>query len=160
MITQELINSLFEYDNGVLYWKVNRTGTAKKGTQAGWLHSNGYFRCKVKGKPYLVHRLIYLAHHGYLPEILDHINGNPLDNRIENLREASKYENQYNSKIRNDNSSGVKGIGWNKTKKKWIVRIKINGVRKHLGAFDDLELAELVILEARDKYHKEFARNE
>jgi hypothetical protein len=150
---------LFTYKDGELYWQ-NCPKTNLNGTKAGYLNNTGYLRVKINQKGYLIHRLIYVSHHGYLPKMIDHINGNPLDNRIENLREATSYENQYNAKARKDNYSGIKGIGWNKTKKKWIVRIRINGVRKHLGAFEDLELAELVILEARDKYHKEFARNE
>lgn len=159
MITQELVRHLFDYEDGQLYWK-NCSKKTLNGTKAGYLNNTGYLRVKIGTTGYLVHRLIYLRHHGCLPKILDHINGNPLDNRIENLREASKYENQYNAKVRTDNSSGIKGIGWHKTKQKWMVRIRINGVRKNLGCFTDLELAELVILEARDKYHKEFARNE
>lgn len=159
MITQELVRYLFTYKDGELYWQ-NCPKTHQNGTKAGYLNNTGYLRVKINQKGYLIHRLIYLAHHGHLPQMIDHINGNPLDNRIENLREATSCENQYNAKVRKDNYSGIKGIGWNKNKKKWIVRIRINGVRKTLGAFEDLELAELVILEARNKYHKEFARNE
>lgn len=159
MITQELVKDLFEYRDGKLYWKKCHRKDFN-GTEAGCLNNTGYLRVKITKAGYLVHRLIYLMHHGRLPVMIDHINGNPLDNRIDNLREASSPQNQYNAKVRKDNLSGIKGVGWNKNKKKWIVRIRINGKRKHLGCFDDLELAELVIIEARNKYHKEFARNE
>jgi hypothetical protein len=159
MITQELVQSLFTYSDGCLYWKVNK-GPARKGNKVGYLNNTGYLRCKINGKGYLIHRAIYLLHYGVLPEILDHINGNVLDNRIENLREATNQQNQFNAKLRSDNTSGVKGVSWNKSKKKWWVRVRIGNTRTHIGYFDDLELADLVAIEARNKYYKEFAKHE
>lgn len=161
MITHDLVKELFIYDDGNLYWKINRTGTAKQGTKAGSINpTTGYMRVKVNGKQRLVHRIIYLFHHGVLPAILDHINGNILDNRIENLREATPAQNQYNAKLRKDNTSGIKGVTFRKSQKTWQVRVKINGVRKYIGDYKSLELAEIAATEARNKYHKEFAKHE
>lgn len=159
MITQKLVKELFRYDDGNLYWKVCRQNI-RIGDCVGCLNNTGYMRTKINGKNYLVHRIIYLWHHGVLPNILDHINGNPIDNRIENLREATNRQNQYNSKLRRDNTSGIKGVNWKKSSQKWQVRVRIGTTRKTIGAFKDLELAELVSIEAQHKYYKEFARNE
>ena len=80
------------------------------------------------------------------------------DNSIENLRPANS-KNQQNAKIRKDNKSGIKGVYWFAELKKWKVDIGVNGKRKYIGVFNDLELAELVAQEARDKYHGKFARH-
>ncbi len=98
-------------------------------------------------------------HYGYLPNYIDHINNISTDNRIENLREANKSENNYNSKLRITNVSGAKNVCWNKKQKKWIVSLGVNNQIKYFGSFNDFELADLVAIEARSKYHKQFANN-
>ena len=92
----ELVRSLFDYHDGSLVWKVNK-GTAVEGGKA---HSNGngYLAIKLFGRPYLEHRLIWLWHGFDLTGEIDHIDGNPLNNKIENLRLASHYENMRNAK--------------------------------------------------------------
>lgn len=157
-ITQDYVKQLLEYRDGELYWKVSR-GKAKVGAKAGYLNQIGYFQTQVNGKLYLNHRLIFLMHHGYLPQYLDHIDGNTLNNKIENLRAATLTQNQYNRKLNKNNSSGVKGVWWRKDIKKWRVSFKINGKEKSFGVFDNLELAELVAQEARTKYHGAFVNH-
>ena len=162
-LTQDKVKQLFEYRDGALFWKhrtISRGRKLKKGGQkVTTVAPDGYLRVGFNGRQYLVHRVIFLYHHGFLPECLDHINGIRSDNRIENLRPATSYENICNSKFRSDNTSGVKGVHWNCVKKKWQVRLHVEKKVKSLGYYDDLELAELVIMEARDKYHKEFANH-
>jgi hypothetical protein len=90
-----------------------------------------------------IHRLVALAFI-QKPEnkpFVDHINNNTLDNRIENLRWATVQENTFNSKICKNNTSGVKGVSYNKRDKKWVASIKINGKKSHLGSFDNKEEA-------------------
>ena len=152
-ITQELLQSMFEYKDGMLYKK--ETGD-KISTH---LSGRGYLQTSLYKKSVFVHRLIFIYVYGYSPISVDHINGNKLDNRSENLREASVTENNRNVGLRKDNSSGVKGVYWKTANKKWRAQIRIDGKRKHLGYFDDLELAELVAIEARNKYHGEFANH-
>ena len=96
---------------------------------------------------------------GYLPKFIDHIDCNPSNNKIENLREATFSQNQHNTKKRITNTSGVKNVHWYKPLKKWMVYIMINKKRKHLGYFNNIELAELVAQEARNKYHGKYARH-
>jgi hypothetical protein len=159
-LTQDLLKELFEYRDGVLYWKVSKATNIKVGDAAGYLNSNGYFYTKVNKKKYLNHRLIFLMHHGYLPQFLDHIDGNRVNNKIENLRPATPFENNRNARTRKDNTSGIKGVYWNKRAKKWMAKIKINKERKHIGCFKTLEEAAEAIKKAREELHGEFARHE
>lgn len=161
MTDQELIRNLrdlTEYADGCLVWKESYRRRVK-GSQIGTLHSQGYREASLNSRRYLVHTLVFAYHHGYLPKMVDHIDGNKLNNRIENLRECTHRENGYNSKRRTDNTSGHKNVSWSKTAKKWGVRMKINKVYTNLGFYDDFDLACLVADEARSKYHKEFANN-
>jgi hypothetical protein len=156
-MNQTKLNSLFEYRNGELYWKI-RQGRSWPGRLAGTNHK-GYRRISIDHKLYLVHRLIFLYHHGWTPAEIDHIDGNSSNSRIENLRAATPIQNNANRGLRINNTSGVKGVCWRKDTKQWFVQVSVNGkyvVRKYIK---DLELAELVAIEARNKYHGEFARH-
>ena len=157
MVTQEQVRELFYYRDGELYWKVHKPHT-KKDKPAGYL-SKKYKIVSINYKNYLNHRIIFLWHHGYIPKEIDHIDRNSLNNKIENLREATQSENNCNQKLRVTNKSGLKNIHWASDKKKWIAKITINKKTKFLGAYNDLELAEFVAEEARHKYHKEFANH-
>jgi hypothetical protein len=89
--------------------------------------------------------------------MVDHRKGNKLENRKEFLRPATQAENNENAKMRDDNTSGHKGVTWHKQLKKWHARIRHEGKRIHLGLFTDLEEAAKAYREAALKYHKEFA---
>jgi len=98
-MNKEFLHDLFDYCDGNLYWKQSVNTKIKIGQKAGYLKNDGYIQIRVNKKPYLAHRLIYLYHHGALPDYpleLDHINRNRADNRLENLRIATKSENQLN----------------------------------------------------------------
>lgn len=152
--TQQELLSLFDYRDGVLYWK--RAGKGRNTTnRAGYLDSfSGYAYVRINKKLYRSHRLIWCMFHGYEPSEIDHINRNRADNRIDNLREVSRTQNNYNHPIRTDNTSGVKGVSWNKIKNRWRVYINVEKQRLELGHFKDFDLACLVAEEARDKYHR------
>jgi hypothetical protein len=157
MITQEFLKTHFDYKDGYLYWKNNRKSNKVKDKKAGCLNINGYYNLTINYKSYKMHRLIFMWHFGFLPNEIDHIDGNPLNNQIENLRAASRSQNQQNKKIQKNNTSGFKGVY--KHKDKWRVRLMINKKSKSFGLYDDIELAQLVAIEARNKYHGEFARH-
>jgi len=110
----------------------------------------------MQGKQWLSHRLIYIMHKGAAPKYIDHINGDSQDNRIENLRSCTIQNNACNQKIHPKNNTGVKGV--TRLGNKFRAKIWVNYKQIHLGVFEDLELAELVAIEARNKYHGAFAR--
>ena len=156
------LHELFKYKDGNLYWKQDRGSKKCKGQKVGCVMPNGYdqFRVRELGGAMKVHRAVYLMHHGKLPKFIDHINGNRSDNRIENLREATKVENGYNRKMPSHNTTGVKNVFWMSDRNKWGVRIRVNKKPIWLGLHDDLEFAELVAIEARNKYHGEYAKHD
>jgi hypothetical protein len=159
MNTQKQLHDMFDYRSGHLYWKRSPNSRIAIGSIAGSV-SNGYATIQINGKKYLAHRLIFMYHHGYCPEIIDHINNNKADNRISNLRGVDPFQNAQNAKLRKDNTSKAKGVCWHISIGKWCVSVRINNKQKHIGAFDDWELAALVAQEARDKYYGSFARDE
>ncbi len=159
-LTVDLLNHLFEYDKetGNLIWKIQKRGT-RKGSIAGTIKSHGYLCVGINYNSYRAHRLIFLMHKGYLPKTIDHINGDKLDNRIENLRAATVGQNQHNRKTNANNTSGYKGVSWHKAKKKWVSRIKLEGKSIHLGYFDNVEEAAEVVRKAREELHGDFAHH-
>ena len=127
--------------------------------KVGCANSNGYINIGYKRKYIAAHRIVFLLHNGYLPEVIDHIDGNPSNNQITNLRAATKSTNAFNRNARVDNKTGIKNVCWSKAHKKWVVNININKRKTQIGYFKDLELAELVAIEARNKYHGKFAKH-
>jgi hypothetical protein len=87
---------------------------------------------------------------------IDHINGNGLDNRKENLRICTHQQNQYNKKLSKNNSSGIKGVHWDKSRNKWRAKIKINNKEKYLGRFKDRIEAKEVYTKFAKQYFGEF----
>ena len=124
MITQKELKELLHYDpgTGVFVWKNIITANQKKnGDVAGGYDDKGYIKIRINYKHYLAHRLAWLYVYGEWPsKHLDHINRNPSDNRISNLREATHLENNKNASKRKDNTSGYKGVNWHARNKKWI----------------------------------------
>jgi len=159
-IEQRQVKDVFEYRDGELYWKVNNSNRIKVGDKAGSINSTGYLITSIDSKHYLNHRIIFLWHYGYLPQYIDHKDCNPLNNRIENLREATYLQNNCNAKPRADNTSGVKGVSWNKGSKKWQVRVSVNGKQKYFGRYYDINVAKFIAETMRNKYHGEFARHD
>ena len=155
MITQTRLKEIFDYVNGELIWKINPGKNQYIGRVAGVV-GQGYKHICVDRKKYLAHRLIFLYHHGCIPEIVDHINRNTLDNRIENLREASKSQNARNSKVYKNNVSGITGVRWDNQKQKWQSSIRVNSIQTHLGFFEEINDAIESRKKAEEKYFGEF----
>jgi hypothetical protein len=157
-LTQAQVHELFSYADGKLYW---RKKTAKKtvvGEEVGTFRkTDGYRQVMVARCIYRVHRLIFLYHHGWTPEIIDHADRNPSNNRVENLRGATRVENAYNCNLRPDNTSGVKGVTWCKNKRKWVARVYVDRCCVNLGRFASMSDAVAVVQAARIKHHGAFA---
>ena len=150
--------SLFNYKDGNLYWKISKSNHVKVNQLAGTTTKDERSRVCIDYKIYLLHRIIFAMHHGFMPKFIDHIDGNPKNNKIENLREATFNQNVQNSKLKINNKSGIKGISWNKNRKKWDATIQKDNKKYFLGRFDDIEIAKSVINEKRKILHGNFAR--
>ena len=160
MLSQSLVKKLFEYADGKLYWHERASGTAPKGAEAGCVQGNGYRGITIRGRMYPAHRLIYLYHHGRLPAMIDHIDGDILNNRVENLRAATVRQNGANRKRGTNNSSGVKNVSWCKTARKWTVMVQKNKMQHYFGRYESLAEAADVARQARLKLLGEFTRHE
>lgn len=159
-ITQEMVKEYFSYnhDTGSLTWLKDSGSNWCKGKVAG-TKAGDYLRVSFKGKRFYVHRLVYLFHHGYLPDTVDHINGNGSDNRIENLRGCTQAENNLNSKIPKSNTSGVKGVSWNKQHNRYKGIVQYKGKQYFIGYFDNLEEASKNVASKRQELHGLFHRH-
>ena len=161
MLTKELLHELFEYRDGKLFWKKMRGCRSDLvNKEAGSINENNYRRIKIKDKLYMAHRVVFMFHHGYMPEEVDHIDCNRQNNSIENLRAVTKSQNCWNRKIPTSNTTGIKGVCWHKAAKQWYVQLQVAKKMKYFGIYKDLELAELVAKEARNLYHGAYARNQ
>ena len=158
VLNMDRINYLFEYRDGDLCRKV-KSKSANIGDKAGYKEPKGYLITKIDNVGHFNHRIIFFMHHGYLPEFIDHIDGNTANNRIENLRPATNTQNQWNSGLNATNTSGVKGVYWVKRDKKWRAMCRVNGTKHHIGVFCDLSDAKNAIENFRKTNHKEFANH-
>jgi len=155
MITQDRLKKLFDYDPEG--WLIRRsTGLRVKCSPT---KGQRYLRVFVDGKPRSLHRMIYIWHFNEPENNIDHIDGDRSNNRIENLRQVTQQENCLNRKHCSTSKSPYKNVYWHQAMNKWTVVMKVNGDRKQFGYYDDLELADLVAMEARDKFHGQFARH-
>ncbi|UJH95802.1 HNH endonuclease [Pantoea phage Nifs112] len=136
----------------------------KDGNPIGWQGDRGHWKVDINGVERKAHVVIWELHYGPVPigYVVDHVDNDASNNDILNLRLATKSQNAMNSKTYTTNNSGCKGVSWHmnraKTKGKWRVQLMIMYRTYSFGTYDDHELACLVAEEARDKYHKEFAR--
>ena len=158
-LSLELLNELFYYQDGFLFRKKSTQKNVFVGSKVGTVNTLGYSVVSIKNKTYLIHRLIYWMLHGYCPKYVDHIDGNKLNNKIENLRSATNQQNIFNQKIKKGSRSGYKNVIWDKRIKKWCVRFTINYKTKYIGLYTNLEKAIEVAKETRAKLHGDFARD-
>jgi len=150
MITQEYAKQLFDCVDGHLVWKVSKAKRIKIGSQAGTISKDGYVRIFVDGKSYLAHKIAYLIEHGYMPSEIDHIDRSKTNNNVGNLRQCTRSENAINRSLFNNNKTGIKNVHKHSFGK-YEVSFKRNKKSIYCGLFDDLELAELVAIEAKHK---------
>ena len=155
-VTHKEIRDLFEYDadNGVFIRFVGIPG-ASAGIVKGCIRPDGYDQISVNRKRELTHRLVWLWVHGYLPEQIDHIDGNRLNNRVSNLREATTSQNHGNIGISSTNTSGYKGVRLRG--KRWSAAIKKNGKFRYIGTFDTPEEAYSAYCTVAKEVFGEFA---
>lgn len=161
----ERLHDLFRLDaeTGRLYWKVDRlTGRGKgrlsvrAGEEAGYVTDTGYRKTCVDYIDLPVHRIVFAMANGHWPKAeVDHINGDRLDNRPCNLRNASHQQQMHN--IKRNPASGLKGA-YPSRRGKWVSKIMVGRKNQHLGTFPDAESAHRAYCEAAKRLHGEFAR--
>ena len=160
-LTKRRLLEVMRYDTftGNFHW-LKSFGNRKAGDVAGRLSENGYLLVSVDCRIYRVHRLVWLYQYGKFPEqYVDHIDGDKLNNRLCNLREATLAENQKNQGIPKHNTSGFKGVYWNSKDKKWIAKSQLRGKMHYLGGYATPEEASEVYQEFCRNRHGEFYRD-
>jgi hypothetical protein len=158
MTQQDFINR-FEYIDGKLFYKKSE-GCMKQGAEVGTVCKGGYLKTLINRKPFRLHRIIFMMHHGYLPEFIDHIDGNPANNRIENLRPATASQNNLNRGKHKRNTSGYKGVTWVATAGRYSARIAIGQKRLFLGYFDDPKEAHQAYCESAKQHQPQYVRTQ
>jgi hypothetical protein len=129
------------------------------GTIAGSILRDGYLKIKINGKPYSAHRLVWLWMTGEWPiNQIDHIDCIRSNNRWTNLRAATHAQNMANRLIQRNNTSGYKGVWFDKRDRKWRVQIGAEGRRRYLGSYAARNDAAAIYSAAADKTFGEFAR--
>jgi hypothetical protein len=166
-VTPEIVRELVDYDpdTGALTWRYReRKWFKNQNSFTGWnnryvgkpalvaVQSDGYLCGTIFKQSLLAHRVAYAHYFGKWPErFIDHINGIRTDNRISNIRAATRTENNQNKAIARNNSSGCSGVYWNKKIEKWVSAIRVNKKHHHLGCFADKSEA----ISARKKAERE-----
>ena len=152
ILTQERLKQLLTYDPETgLFKRFKRLGP--KTEIAGHVDTSGHRQIMLDTKLYMAHRLAWLYVYGYFPlNQIDHINRNPDDNRLVNLREATHSQNQQNTKVKSNNKSGFKGISFIAKENKWRVRITKEGKTICLGRHKNLDLAIKIRQNAENKF--------
>lgn len=158
-LTQQRLRELLHYDGdtGLItrltdYGRWNRQ---KAGNVVGSMRRDGYMQVNIDGSMYLSHRVAWAYVHGKWPvNDIDHIDGNRTNNRISNLREATRGENLQNKRRAQSNSaSGMLGVSWDKARSKWTAEIKVGKTKFRLGRFDLVAEAQSAYLEAKRRHH-------
>lgn len=154
-INAEKIRMLLRYDpqTGIFTWRVRA-----KGKRAG--SANDRYRwIKVAGRRYLEHRLAWFYVTGEWPaNTIDHVDGNPLNNRFANLREATQQQQNFNSRGR-WLSLWPKGVTFDRRRGRFRAQLTLNGKNFHLGMFDTPEEANAAYLAKAQELHGKFFRD-
>lgn len=149
MLTQDEVKALFDYHpDGWLIWRTGRTDryeTHRGPGELAGIVGGVYLHVSIRSAKYTIHRLVWMWHHGVWPKRIDHINGDKLDNRIENLRECTPSQNAGNASY-----SSMRGI--ERHGRKWRVRISTERGKIELGSYEDLGDAMI----ARDAGHLDY----
>jgi hypothetical protein len=161
MLTHERLLEALDYDSetGVFTWLVRPSNRVAVGNEAGVVAQIGYRYISIDGHKCLAHRLAWFYVHGRWPtKYMDHINCNRLDNRLVNLREADYIQNGANRRAHKNNTSGIKGVSWDASKKRWVAQLSVNRQYHFLGRYKSKEEAASAYAHAIKKHHGEFAR--
>lgn len=157
-LTFERLREVLDYDplTGVFSWRVRLSDKTRLGAIAGTTKDKGYVQVRIDGVKYLAHRLAWLYVTGKWPEdVIDHVDRNPSNNRLVNLRPATRRENHQNLNMRKANTSGFTGVSrCDRNPAKWRAVITDYGKQHYLGRFDTPEEAHAAYLAAKARLHR------
>lgn len=159
MVTQDELKDLMHYDpeTGVFTWKTASSARVTAGQIAGSKNEQGYICIRIRRRAYKAHRLAVLYMTGAFPVAqTDHVNGTKCDNRWVNLRPATDAQNKMNVGLKSTNTSGFKGVSWDKANKNWRPQCRTGGLRHNLGRFSTAEAAAVSLAEFWRIHHGEF----
>lgn len=153
------VHELLNYDknSGIFTWKKSLRGPVKAGDQAGYKRSDGYIKIKIDGSGVWAHRLAWFYVHGSWPtNFIDHINGDPSDNRMCNIRDVAPIVNSQNERAgrRRKNGGTLIGAHWSSIWRRWKSSICTNGEVKHIGWFDTEEQAHAAYISSKRLLHE------
>ena len=157
------VRDVLDYDpaTGIFRWKKRLTNRVRVGEEAGSLMAIGYVNITIDGCHCYGHRLAWIYVHGVWPtDEIDHINTIRTDNAIANLREATRIQNNQNMPKSRANTSGVKGVWWNRKLQKWTASISVNNRHKYLGMYPTIEEAKAAYEKAARTLFGKYARLE
>jgi len=152
IVSVDTLREYFNYsaDTGIVAWAKSPRYGIGAGDAAGAPNSFGYIQICFKRRPYLAHRIGWALTQGHWPaRMIDHINGDPADNRIVNLREVTGSQNQANRGVRKDSTTGLRGVRRQRSGK-WSAQIQI-------GSFSTKEEASAAYLRLAEICYGEFA---
>ena len=152
-LTQESLKEWFDFDGTTLSWKdkTRKTKICK--------NKDGYPIIRFAGNARLVHRLVFLMVHGYKPKQIDHIDGNSSNFAINNLRDCGQTENMMNKKVQSNSKTGLKGVFWDKTFKRWVASVAVKGKQYRKTGFKTAEDAYEFACLMRDMIHGAYANH-
>jgi hypothetical protein len=151
ILTQSYLQSIFDYKDGFLVYKISARGISKGKVAGSPKKDSGYRVLKIKNRVYYEHRVIFAWHHGYFPSLIDHKNRNRSDNRIENLEDSNASKNALNSKVWSTNTSGYRCVTKHTKNNSWIGQTWVNGKKCHVGSFATPQEASDAVRKFREK---------
>ena len=174
-LTQDIAREFLDYDpdTGALTWRPREAKWfANTGASKTWnkrfagkpaftaSDARNYKMGTILGENQKAHRVIWLWFYGEWPDVIDHINGIPFDNRVANLRSVDTWSNCKNSSQRKDNTSGHTGVAWYAPRNKWRVQISKDKKNSHVGYYNTLEsaLQARKVAEIENGYHENHGR--
>ena len=159
-LDSKVLHEQFEYRDGKLLHKIAKArNKIKPGDEAGSISLTGYRYVSINKKLHKTHRIIYFMIHGEMPDYIDHIDGNKLNNKIENLRKCTKAQNAFNRKPPASNKSGHKNVSYYKRGNTWRSYVSVGGKQINGGFFENIEDAVIASTLLRQQYHGEFANH-
>jgi len=146
----------YDRQTGIFTWRTNGGSRAREGSLAGSVNSSGYRVIRIGGCDFYAHRIAWFFEFGVMVDLIDHIDGNPSNNAISNLREATKSKNGANRGKQANNTSGFKGV--TKHYRKWVAQIQVNGRNLYIGLFETPEEASAAYTAKASTIFGEFSR--